>query len=425
MELNAYNKDELTALEQELSQRYQEFQQAGLQLDLTRGKPGSDQLALSDALDGILGGNYKTDSGTDVRNYGGLDGLPEMKTFGAAMLGVNTDEILVGGNSSLMLMYQHVQFCHTIGSKGAGTAWKEEGAAKFLCPVPGYDRHFTVCEDLGIEMITVPMTATGPDMDKVEELVKADSMIKGMWCVPKYSNPSGEVYSDETVDRIAALGKIAGKNFRVMWDNAYTVHDLDAEPPVLANLMDACRKHGTEDNVFITGSTSKITFAGAGVSFAGTSADNLKYLKKWLSAVTIGPDKVNQLRHLRFLKDMDGLHTHMRKHAELIEPKFAMVQKHLASLEGKGMGAWTNPRGGYFASFDALPGLAKEIVKLAGEAGVKLTPAGATYPYGKDPEDKNIRIAPTFPGVEEVDKAMQVFVACVELASVRQRLQQL
>lgn len=425
MELNAYNKDELIALEQELSQRYQAFQQAGLQLDLTRGKPAADQLALSDALDGILGDNYNTDSGIDVRNYGGLDGLPEMKDFGAAMLGVNSDEILIGGNSSLMLMYQYVQFCHTKGAKGAGTAWQDEGKAKFLCPVPGYDRHFTVCEDLGIEMINVPMTATGPDMDKVEALVKADPMIKGIWCVPKYSNPSGEVYSDASVDRIAALGKIAGQHFRVMWDNAYAVHDLDAEPPILANLMEACRQHGTQDNVFITGSTSKITFAGAGVAFAATSVDNLKHLKKWLSAVTIGPDKVNQLRHLRLLKDMDGLRAHMRKHAALIKPKFDSVQQHLARLDGKGMGTWTNPRGGYFASFDALPGLAKEIVKLAGEAGVKLTPAGATYPYGKDPEDKNIRIAPTFPVIAEVDQAMQVFVTCVELASVRQRLQKL
>ncbi len=425
LELNAYNKDELIALEQELNQRYQTFQQAGLQLDLTRGKPGADQLTLSNALDGILRGNFTAADGTDVRNYGGLDGLPDMKAFAAAMLGVNADQVLIGGNSSLTLMYQYVQFCHSVGAKGTGTAWKDAGAAKFLCPVPGYDRHFTLCEDLGIDMINVPMTATGPDMDAVEALLKADSMIKGLWCVPKYSNPSGEVYSDETVERIAALGSLAGADFRIMWDNAYAVHDLDEQPPVLANLMEACRRHGTEDNVFITGSTSKITFAGAGVAFAASSVDNLKHLKKWLSAVTIGPDKVNQLRHVRFLKDMDGLQAHMRKHAALIKPKFDQVQQHLATLQGKGMGTWTTPRGGYFASFDALPGLAKEIVKLAGEAGVKLTPAGATYPYGKDPEDKNIRIAPTFPCVEEVNKAMQVFVTCVELACVRQRLQQI
>ncbi len=422
MELNAYSKEELLALEQDLAQRYADYQQAGLKLDITRGKPGAEQLALSDALDGILGGDYKADNGTDVRNYGGIDGIPEAKAFGAAMLGVKQEEILVGGNSSLTLMYQYVELCYLRGAKGAGSAWKDEGAAKFLCPVPGYDRHFTVCEDLGIEMITVPMTATGPDMDTVEALVKADPMIKGMWCVPKYSNPSGEVYSDDTVDRIAALGQIAGQHFRVMWDNAYTVHDLDEQPPVLSGLMDACRKHGTEDNVFITGSTSKITFAGGGVSFAGTSEDNLKHLKKWFSAMTIGPNKVNQLRHMRFLKDMDGLRAHMRKHAEIIAPKFDVVQQRLAALTGKGMGSWTNPRGGYFASFDALPGLAKEIVKLAADAGVKLTPAGATFPYGKDPEDKNIRIAPTFPGYDEVDQAMQVFVTCVELASVRQRI---
>ncbi len=425
LELSAYNKDELTALEHSLVQQYERFKQAGLKLDLTRGKPGADQLALSNALDGILGGDFKAGDGTDVRNYGGLDGLPETKAFAASVLGVKPEEILVGGNSSLMLMYQYVQFCHTMGAKGAGTAWQTEGTAKFICLVPGYDRHFTVCENLGIAMLTVPMTATGPDMEKVEALLRADPMIKGIWCVPKYSNPSGEVYSDETVQRMAALGNIAGRHFRIMWDNAYAVHDLDGHPPVLANLMDACRAQGTQDSLFITGSTSKITFAGAGISFAATSEDNLKHLKKWLSAVTIGPDKVNQLRHARFLKNSEDLQAHMRKHAALIKPKFDLVQQHLSSLDGKGMGTWTTPRGGYFASFDTLPGLAKTVVKLADEAGVKLTPAGATFPYGKDPEDKNIRIAPTFPALAEIDQAMQVFVTCVALASVQQRLAKL
>jgi DNA-binding transcriptional MocR family regulator len=426
LELNAYSKDQLVALEQSLMQRYDDFKKAGLNLDLTRGKPAADQLDLSNAMEGVLNGNFRAADGTDVRNYGGLEGLPEMRAFGAQLLGVKPSETLAAGNSSLTLMYQYVQFCLLFGAQGVDSAWKKEGNIKFLCPVPGYDRHFTICEALGIEMLNVPMTSTGPDMDQVESMLKNDKQIKGIWCVPKYSNPSGEIYSDETVDRMAQLGNIAGANFRIMWDNAYTVHDLIDNPPQLANLMDACRKHGTEDSVCITGSTSKITMAGAGVAFVGLSETNLKHFCTWLSSMTIGPDKINQLRHARFISTYEDLLSHMKKHAALIKPKFDLVQKHLSEgLTGKGMGNWTVPQGGYFISFDTLNGLAKEVIKLTNEMGVKLTPAGSTFPYKKDPNDCNIRIAPTFPNLAEIDKAMPVFICAVELASVRQRLKSL
>ncbi|SEH07160.1 aminotransferase class I/II-fold pyridoxal phosphate-dependent enzyme [Candidatus Venteria ishoeyi] len=419
--------EQLSEQERQLSARYQGFLQAGLNLDLTRGKPSTEQLALSDALDGILAGNYKTRDGVDVRNYGGINGIPEARELGAALLGISPEQTLVGGNSSLTLMYQYMMFCMYIGIQGENSAWFIEAAGKpvkFLCVVPGYDRHFTICESLNIEMINIDMTASGPDMAQVEALVKADSNIKGIWCVPKYSNPSGECYSKATVQRLAQLGNIAGKNFRIMWDNAYAVHDLDTVLD-LANIMDACQQAGTTDSVFITGSTSKITFAGAGVSFAGSSVDNLKHFKNWLSAQTIGPDKVNQLRHVRFLKNHAGLLAHMEKHALILKPKFDRVQEHLtAALEGQGVGNWTIPQGGYFVSFNTLPGLAKEVVRLTGEAGVKLTPAGATFPYQTDPQDCNIRIAPSFPSLEEIDQAMPVFITCVQLASVRQQIAQ-
>jgi aspartate/methionine/tyrosine aminotransferase len=426
LELNAYSKEQLVALEQSLTQRYDDFKKAALNLDLTRGKPAADQLDLSNAMENALNGNFRAADGTDVRNYGGLEGLPEMRAFGAQLLGVKPSETLAAGNSSLTLMYQYVQFCALFGAQGADSAWKNEGTPKFLCPVPGYDRHFTICEALGIEMLNVPMTATGPDMDQVEAMVKNDKQIKGIWCVPKYSNPSGEIYSDDTVDRMAQLGKIAGANFRIMWDNAYTVHDLIDNPPQLTNLMDKCRQYGTEDSVCITGSTSKITMAGAGVAFIGLSEKNLKHFCAWLSSMTIGPDKINQLRHARFLPTFNDLLAHMKKHAALIKPKFDLVQKHLSEgLTGKGMGNWTVPQGGYFISFDTLNGLAKEVIKLTNEMGVKLTPAGSTFPYKKDPNDCNIRIAPTFPNLAEIDKAMPVFICAVELASVRQRLKSL
>lgn len=423
MQLDQATPEQLRQWESQLSAEYQAILGKKLNLDLTRGKPSADQLDLSDALDGILKGNYIAADGTDTRNYGGLDGLPEAKQLGANIMGVDAANVLVGGSSSLTLMFQTVLTAHLFGLKDAASAWKNEADIKFICPVPGYDRHFTICEQLGIKMITVPMTSTGPDMDAVEALIKADKSVKGLWCVPKYSNPTGVVYSNETVERIAKLGQIASANFRVFWDNAYSVHDLVDNAPQLASVMEACRRNGTEDSVIQFASTSKITQAGAGVAFLAASASNLAGFKKALGAATIGPDKVNQIRHTRFLPDRAALIAHMKKHAALLNPRFDAVLSALSSaFDGTDLGAWEKPVGGYFVSFDTRNNCAKETVRLAAEAGVKLTPAGATYPYGKDPEDRNIRIAPSVPTVPEVVEAMKVFVTCVKLASVRQKL---
>ncbi|MGV6808086.1 MAG: aminotransferase class I/II-fold pyridoxal phosphate-dependent enzyme [bacterium] len=423
MNLQNADKDQLTALEKELAARFEDFKQMGLKLDLTRGKPSADQLSLANALDGALNGNYIADDGTDTRNYGGLDGLPAMKTFGAELLGVDSQNILVGGNSSLTLMYYSVLFCWLFGASADATPWSKQSGVKFLCPSPGYDRHFAICEDLGVEMIPVTIGDDGPDMDQVESLVKNDSSIKGIWCVPKYSNPTGCVYSAETVQRLAKIGAIAAPDFRVFYDNAYVVHDLTDEPPVLENIWLHGKEAGTEDAILQFASTSKVTFAGAGVSFLAASASNLTHFKQHLGMATIGPDKVNQLRHLKVLDSIDTLKNHMRQHADILNPRFDCVLNRLAEgLDGTGIGNWTKPSGGYFVSFDAPEGTAKEIVRLAGEAGVKLTPAGASFPYGNDPRDSNIRLAPSFPGVEEIDKAMQVFVVCVKLATARKML---
>lgn len=414
---------QLREWESQLTSQYEAILAKKLNLDLTRGKPSAEQLALSDALDGILDGNYNAADGTDTRNYGGLDGLPEAKILGAHIMGVDATDVLVGGSSSLTLMFQVMLAAHQFGLKDVASAWKNEGEVKVICPVPGYDRHFTVCEQLGIKMITVPMTSTGPDMDKVEALIKLDKSIKALWCVPKYSNPTGVVYSDETVDRIAKLGLIASENFRVFWDNAYSVHDLIPGAPQLANVLAACRRCGTEDSVVQFASTSKITHAGSGVAFVAASKTNLAGFKKFLNSCTIGPDKVNQIRHTRFLPSKDALLSHMEKHAALLNPRFSAVLNALShAFDGTDLGAWEKPTGGYFVSFDTRKGCAKETVRLAAEAGVKLTPAGATYPYGKDPEDRNIRIAPSVPTVPEVVGAMGVFVICVKLASVKQQL---
>lgn len=423
LQLENASLDQLRQWETQLSADYQAILAKKLNLDLTRGKPSAEQLSLSDALDGILAGNYLAADGTDTRNYGGLDGLPEAKQLGAQIMDVEPANVLVGGNSSLTLMFQVMLTAYQFGLKDAASAWKNEGEVKFLCPVPGYDRHYTVCEQLGIKMVNVPMTSTGPDMDAVEALIKADSSIKGMWCVPKYSNPTGVVYSDETVERIAKLGQIASTNFRVFWDNAYSVHDLSANAPRLMSILEACRRHGTEDSVIQFASTSKITHAGSGVAFVAASAVNLAGFKKFLNTCTIGPDKVNQIRHTRFLPNKEALMTHMAKHAALLNPRFEAVLSALSkAFDGTDLGAWEKPLGGYFVSFDTRPNCAKETVRLAAEAGVKLTPAGATYPYGKDPQDCNIRIAPSVPTVPEVVGAMEVFVTCVKLASVRQAI---
>ena len=409
-------KSELEALNSELNETYENFRTQNLNLDLTRGKPATEQLDLSNDLDGILEGYYLLQDGTDVRNYGGLEGIPEARALGATMLDCEAENVLVGGNSSLNLMHNYVGHMRR-------TAWSSEETIKFLCPVPGYDRHFTICEFFDIEMIPVAMDDQGPDMDQVEALVKEDPSIKGIWCVPKYSNPTGISYSENTVKRFARLAKIAGPDFRILWDNAYSVHHLKDEHSPLANIFNLAKSEGNENSIAMFASTSKVTFAGAGISFIALSSHNLSHLLKDMSTATIGFDKVNQLRHVRFLKDSDGIAAHMEKHRALIEPKFdAVLDAFDEQLAGLGIATWTNPKGGYFISVDTRPGLATEIVRLAGEIGVKLTPAGATYPGGHDPQDENIRVAPTYPGIEDLKTAVSVFVTCIKLASVRQLL---
>ncbi len=424
------SSNDLQAQQQNLLNRYEQIKAKKLNLDLTRGKPATAQLALSDALDGILQGNYASADDTDARNYGGALGLPEARQFAADYLGAKPSQVLVGGNSSLQLMYQVVTNAYFHGVNAGAMAWKEEagtaGKIKFLCPSPGYDRHFSICETLGIDMIPVSMDADGPDMDQVESLLRADPLIKGIWCVPKYANPNGVVYSDEVVDRFARLGKIAGPNFRIIWDNAYAEHHLVENPPELANLLALSEQYGTLDNAVVIGSTSKITFAGAGISFMASSESNIAGFVDLLGIATIGPDKVNQLRHMRFLKDMPTLRALMQAHREILQPKFELVLKHLEeglagkTHNGQPLGTWTRPAGGYFVLFDTQPGLADKVVKLCAGAGVKLTPAGSTWPYKKDPANSNIRLAPSFPSLSEIDEAMQVFVLCVELATLDQ-----
>ena len=414
---------ELRAQLADLHEQYDALAAKQLNLDLTRGKPSAAQVALSDTLDGVLEGQYRAADGTDARNYGGLDGLPEARALFAEVLGTAPEETLVGGNSSLTLMYQVMDFALREGLRGAESAWGNNAEVKFLCPVPGYDRHFSVCEYLGIEMIPVRLLESGPDMDQVQALVAADPSIKGIWCVPRFSNPTGCVYSDDTVKRMAQLPQQASPHFIVMWDNAYAVHALHSGAPALANISSYARDFGTMDGIFQFGSTSKITFAGAGVAFAGSSERNLATFKAHLAFQTIGPDKVNQLRHVRFLQDAKNLQAHMSRHAALLQPRFDAVLSTLEqALGGTGMGSWTAPQGGYFVSFDSRPGLASTIVDLAGKVGVKLTPAGATFPHGNDPEDSNIRLSPSFPALEDVQASVDVFVLCVKIASIKQRL---
>ncbi|HTK98221.1 MAG TPA: aminotransferase class I/II-fold pyridoxal phosphate-dependent enzyme [Pseudomonadales bacterium] len=415
--------EQLKARLRELDARLDQLKAAGLSLDLTRGKPAADQLDLSNALDGILRGDYRLKDGTDARNYGGLLGIPEARALGAQMLDTTPDRVIAGGNSSLALMQLVVDAALRVGLWGAGSAWQRETHTKvrFVCPVPGYDRHFAICESLDIEMIAVPMTEHGPDMDAVEARLAADPSIKGIWCVPKYSNPTGCVYSDAVVARIAQLPKRAAAHFLVMWDNAYAVHDLEQPSPKLANIAPLSIAAGTDDNIVQFTSTSKITFAGAGVAFLSSSPVVVKSLEKHMSTMTIGPDKINQLRHVRFLEGR--IAQHMQQHAALIRPKFQAVLERLdQSLGELGVATWTHPKGGYFISLDTLPGIAQRVVARARAIGVTLTPAGATFPYGVDPNDSNIRIAPTYPRLADVEAATDVFVLCVELESIEQIL---
>ncbi|MCH8256876.1 MAG: aminotransferase class I/II-fold pyridoxal phosphate-dependent enzyme [Proteobacteria bacterium] len=422
MKLRDLSEDELKARQSELKAVYDQFKESRLSLDLTRGKPSTEQLDLSNDLDGILEGFFLLQDGTDVRNYGGILGIPEARQLGADILSLQPSQVLVGGNSSLTLMYNLI--AHMI-PEWQGEKQASNSKVKFICPVPGYDRHFTICESFDIEMINVNFLPSGPDMETIEELVARDPMIKGIWCVPKYSNPSGHSYDEDTVKRFAKLGNLAGADFRIMWDNAYVAHHLTDKPVRLPDLMALAQEAGTEDSVVMFASTSKVTFAGAGISFLGTSEKNLKAFEKFLVPQVISFDKVNQLRHVRFLKDLDTLAAHMNKHRALLEPKFEMVQKKLQAAVGdKDIAEWTRPDGGYFISLNTLPGIASVVVELAASAGVKLTPAGATFPYGLDPENRNIRVAPTFPSLEDLEKALDVFVVCLELASLNRLLAQ-
>ncbi len=420
------SKEELLALKAELEKKYEDAKGKGLKLDMSRGKPSVAQLDMGMDIFDVLNSQSDLTSmeGVDVRNYGVLDGLMEAKQMMADIMGTKAENIIVYGNASLNVMYDAVSSAMTHGVMGC-TPWCRLDKVKFLCPVPGYDRHFAITQHFSIEMITVPMTPQGPDMDLVEELVSGDDSVKGIWCVPKYSNPQGYTYSNETVRRFANL-KPAAKDFRIFWDNAYAVHHLYEEEErqeSIPDILSECEKAGNPDMVYEFASTSKISFSGAGVAAIATSRGNLECIKKTLTIQTIGHDKINQLRHVRYFKDFEGIKEHMRKHAALMRPKFEAVLKVLEEeLAGTGIGEWTRPGGGYFISFESLEGCAKAIVARCKEAGVVLTGAGATYPYGKDPRDSNIRIAPTFPTAEELSQATDLFVLCVKLVSVEKLL---
>lgn len=425
MQYNNMSKEELLALKESLNKEYAEAKAKGLALDMSRGKPSAKQLDVSlGLLDTInSSSDLKALDGTDCRNYGVLDGIPEAKKLMADMMGTTPDHVIVYGNASLNIMYDQISRAYTHGILG-NTPWCKLDKVKFLCPVPGYDRHFAITERFGIEMINIPMSESGPDMGMVEEYVSKDASVKGIWCVPKYSNPQGYTYSEETVKRMAAL-KPAAEDFRIFWDNAYVIHDLyDDNKDEIADIISECEKAGNPDMVFEFASTSKVSFPGSGIAALATSANNIADIKKQLTIQTIGHDKLNQLRHVRFFKDINGLKEHMRKHAEFMRPKFEAVESVLEEeLGGLGIGSWTEPKGGYFISFEAMDGCAKAIVAKCKEAGVKLTGAGATFPYGKDPKDSNIRIAPSFPTPEEMKQAADLFVLCVKLVSVEKLLE--
>ena len=414
-------REELDALEQE----YKKYSYHPLSLNMARGKPSPEQLDLSMGMMDVLSSkaDLKCEDGTDCRNYGVLSGIPEAKELFADVMEVNPNNLIIFGNSSLNVMYDCIARSYSHGVMGS-TPWCKLPKVKWLCVVPGYDRHFKITEYFGFEMINVPMLPTGPDMDMVEKLVREDELIKGIWCVPKYSNPTGNSYSDETVRRFARL-EPAAPDFRIYWDNAYTIHHLyDHDQDHLIEILAECKRAGNPDLVYKFASTSKVTFPGSGIALLAASQNNLEDINKQMTMQTIGHDKVNQLRHVRFFKDIHGIVEHMRKHADIIRPKFEVVNSVLEEeLGGLGIGSWTKPNGGYFVSFDSLPGCAKAIVLAAKKAGVTMTGAGATFPYGKDPSDSNIRIAPTYPSLEEVTAAMKLFTLCVKLVAAQKLLE--
>lgn len=405
----------------QLQSRYREKQAQTLSLDMTRGKPSPEQLDLSlEMLSLVTATDYTSEGGTDCRNYGGLDGLPEAKALFGEFLGAKSSEVLIGDNASLSLMHDTIVNALIHGVVGGSQPWGTQ-SPKFICPAPGYDRHFNICQHFGIEMIAVENGPDGPNMDQVEEWVAKDASIKGIWIVPRYGNPTGAVCSDEVVDRLASMPTLAD-DFRIMWDNAYAVHHLVDNPQPLKNLLDAAKIAENPDRVFMYGSTSKITFAGAGLAALAASEANIDWMRKHKFNQTIGPDKLNQLRHVRFFKNgMTDVETHMQQHAAILKPKFDAVIEILESeLGGKGIAEWSTPQGGYFISLNISDGCAKRVVALAGEAGVKLTPAGASFPYKKDPRDRNIRIAPSLPSLEAIKEATEVLAICVQLAVAEQ-----
>ena len=410
---------ELEALKKELLIRYGAFKEKKLTLDMTRGKPSIEQLDLAmDMLTGDISREYKSRSGLDCRNYGGLDGIKEAKELFARYMEVADDEIIVGGSASLKMMHDAIMGAMVYGMVDSEQPWGKLPKVKFLCPSPGYDRHFAICQYLGIEMITVAMDANGPDMDSVEALVASDEAIRGIWCVPKYSNPTGITYSDEVIDRLASMPTRA-KDFTIFCDNAYTVHHLSDFHDPLKNLLSACKDAGNPERVFLFGSTSKISFAGAGIAMMAGSRKNIEFVLSKMQFQTIGPNKLNQLRHVLFFKDLAGIEDHMKKHAVILKPKFDAVLNVLdRELTGTGIAEWSSPNGGYFISIDTPAGCARDVIKKAAIAGVKLTPAGATFPHGKDPGDRNIRIAPSFPSAADVNTAMELVVICIQLVSI-------
>jgi DNA-binding transcriptional MocR family regulator len=410
---------DLAAVQQQLRDDYDAFKAKRLKLDLTRGKPAAAQLDLSTELLSLPGtGDYLAEDGSDCRNYGGLQGLPEARRLFAGMLGAPAEQLLVANSSSLALMHDCVVYALLKGTCDSLAPWAAQGEIAFLCPVPGYDRHFRICSDYGIRMIPVALRADGPDMDEVERLVASDASIKGMWSMPKYSNPTGTVYSDAVVERLAAM-KTAAPDFRLLWDNAYCVHHLGEERVEIANVLELSARHGHPNRPFVFASTSKVTFAGSGLGILAASKENLAWLLARLTPRTIGPDKINQLRHVRFLKDEAGIRRLMDRHRALIAPKFQAVLDTFDRRLGRVPGvSWTRPRGGYFISLEVPAGCAKRVVALAKDAGIQLTPAGATHPHGKDPDDRTIRIAPTFPDLPEVVQAAEGTALCVLLASV-------
>lgn len=418
-------KEQLSARISELQKQYESYKSRGLNLNMSRGKPGPEQLDLTlglmDSVNARTG--FKAANGTDTRNYGLLDGIPEAKELFASIFDVDASHVIVGGNSSLNMMFDYISNAFSRGVNG-GKPWCEQGKIKFLCPAPGYDRHFAVTEYFGLELITIDMTPTGPDMNQVEKYI-TDPLVKGIWCVPMYSNPDGITYSDDTVRRIAAM-KPAAEDFRIMWDNAYCLHHLTDTPDTLLNLYKEAEKCGNEDHVVMFASTSKISFPGAGVAAMAASSKTIVDVKKRMSFQTIGYDKINMLRHIRFFGDIDGIRKHMKLHAAILRPKFQTVLQTLNdNLKGKGIADWNTPRGGYFVSVNLMDGCAKDTVQMLKEAGVAMTTAGATYPYGRDPRDRNIRIAPTYPPLDELKTAMELFCICAELACAKKLMETL